>query len=303
MKKRVSRRNFIRGVVVFTAATVLPLSTEAGASERKNESSRRKYHEKVRLKNRDFSLVLAGGGALGIAHLGVLYDLEKRHLLPGEIVGTSMGGIIGACLAIGMREPKIYEKIKSFTGITDWAAFSLMGNGLIESSKLSKIFDGIFGERKMKDTAIPLKLIATNLHNGHKKVFDRYDDVYIKDAVLATMSIPGVFEEKIIHGIAYGDGYLCENLGINEAVFHTLLAVDVMGENSFGGPLPEGFFKATNVIEMFERSVRILVYNQTRRNLSCSKKKIYLIEPDTKGYRTYDFGKYKPIRALGLNLL
>ncbi|MGC9351861.1 MAG: patatin-like phospholipase family protein, partial [Sulfurovum sp.] len=44
-----------------------------------------------------FSLVLAGGGALGIAHLGVLHDLEAKGIKPQEIIGTSMGGIIGAC--------------------------------------------------------------------------------------------------------------------------------------------------------------------------------------------------------------
>lgn len=44
--------------------------------------------------NTPFSLVLSGGGALGIAHLGVLHDLEQKTLVPMELIGTSMGGII-----------------------------------------------------------------------------------------------------------------------------------------------------------------------------------------------------------------
>ncbi len=95
----------------------------------------------------------------------------------------------------------------------------------------------------MKDTDIPLKLIATNLHNGDKKVFDATDDIYIKDAVLCTMAIPGVFKEHVIDGVAYGDGFLCENLGVTEATFDTILAVDVQGKNAFDKSLPNNFFK------------------------------------------------------------
>ena len=303
MQKDISRRNFIQGGALLALTALSSESAEARNRKRSSGEPRAKYHRKIRLRSGRFSLVLAGGGALGIAHLGVIHDLEKRDLQAGEIIGTSMGGIIGACLAIGMQEHEIYSKIKNLSSITDWMAFSFSGSGLIESSRLAGIFRKIFGERKMKDTAIPLKLIATDLQNGRKKVFDKRDDVYIRDAVLATMSIPGVFNEKIIDGTAYGDGYLCENLGIDEATFHTLLAVDVMGKNSFDGPLPDSFFKAGNVMGMFERSIRILVYNQTNENLSCSRKRIYLLEPDTGAYKTYDFQKYKVIRALGLGLL
>lgn len=59
----------------------------------------------------------------------------------------------------------------------------------------------------MKNTIIPLKLIATNLTNGHKKVFTAEDDIYIKDAVLATMAMPGIFDEHIIGTEVYGDGF------------------------------------------------------------------------------------------------
>jgi len=57
--------------------------------------------------------VLAGGGALGIAHLGVLHDRESKKIKPQEIIGTSMGGIIGACAAIGLKEKEIYAHVKS----------------------------------------------------------------------------------------------------------------------------------------------------------------------------------------------
>jgi len=240
---------------------------------------------------------------LAIAHLGVLHDLEEQNIIPNEIIGTSMGGIIGACISIGMKEKEIHEQIKTFSNVFNWIKFSFSGNAVVDNDKIAKIFENIFKDKKMKDTDIPLKLIATNLHNGHKKVFTVADDVFIKDAILATMAIPGVFEEHIIDSETYGDGFLCENLGVNEASFDDILAVDVMGENSFEKSMPDNFFKTTNVLEMFEKSMRLLIYNQTQTHIRNIKKNIYLIEPLTKDYKTFQFHKYKEIRALGLGLL
>ncbi len=254
-------------------------------------------------KTKDFTLVLSGGGALGIAHLGVLHDIEQQNITPNEIVGTSMGGIIGACMAIGMKEKEIHERIQSFAGVFNWIKFSFSGNAIVDNDKIAKIFNDIFQNRKMHETEISLKLIATNLLNGHKRVFDATDDIYIKDAVLATMAIPGVFEEHTIDGNIYGDGFLCENLGINEASFEDVVAIDVLGENSFDKEMPDNFFKTSNVLEMFEKSMRLLIYNQSQVHIKNSNSNIYLLEPNTKKYKTFDFHKSKEIRALGLGLL
>ena len=254
-------------------------------------------------KTKKFTLVLSGGGALGIAHLGVLHDLERQQIMPKEIVGTSMGGIIGACMAIGMKEKEIHKQVMSFAGLFNWIKFSFSGNAVVDNDKIAKILDGIFQDKKMCDTLIPLKLIATNLHTGHKKVFSAADDVYIKDAVLCTMAIPGIFQEYVINGETYGDGFLCENLGINEATFDDVLAVDVLGKNAFENSMPDNFFKTMNVIEMFEKSIRLLMFNQTRTNIKNSTKNILLLEPVTKEYKTFHFHKTAEIRALGLGLL
>jgi len=251
----------------------------------------------------NFTLVLSGGGALGIAHLGVLHDLENAQLIPAEIVGTSMGGIIGACMAIGLSETEIYEEIKDFSSVTKWIKFSFSGNAIVDNSKIEDIFSKLFGNKKMNDTTIPLKLIATNLLNGDKRLFTAQDDIYIKDAVLASMAIPGIFDEHVIEGKTYADGFLCENLGVNDATHQDILAVDVLGKNAFEKTLPDNFFKTANVLEMFEKSMRLLIYNQTQTNIRNSEKNIYLIEPMTKDYTTFSFHKHEEIRAIGLELL
>jgi NTE family protein len=255
------------------------------------------------LQNHDFTLILSGGGALGIAHLGVLHDMQRQELVPKEIVGTSMGGIIGACMAIGLKEEEIHEHIKQFAGIFNWIKFSFSGNAIIKNNKVLNIFDNIFKDTKMKDTKIPLKIIATNLKNGHKKVFDSSNNVMIKDALLASMAIPGIFEEHIIEEETYGDGFLCENLGITEATHNNVLAIDVLGKHSFDTTMPDNIFKTSNVLEMFEKSMRLLIYNQSQTNIAHSTKSIYLIEPKTDTYKTFQFHKHSEIRALGLGLL
>jgi len=254
---------------------------------------------------KNFSLVLSGGGALGIAHLGVLDDLEEYKLFPSEIIGTSMGGIIGAGIAIGMKEKDIFEIIKEFSNVFNWIKFSLSGNAIIKTDKIEKIFDLIFGNKKIKDTTVPLKIIATNLRTTECKVFTKDDDILIKDALLATMAIPGVFEEKEINNEIYVDGFLTQNLGVKEASLDNIIAVDVLGKNSFSTSLPRNSIKTKNVLDMFEKSLRILIYNQTKQSINNldKNKRLILLEPDTKKYKTYHFHKYKEIKECGKGLL
>jgi NTE family protein len=54
---------------------------------------------------------------------------------------------------------------------------------------------------------------------------------------------------------------------------------------------------------MFEKSMRLLIYNQSQTHIRNSSKNIYLLEPNTKEYKTFDFHKIKELRALGLGLL
>lgn len=256
------------------------------------------------LKQNDFSLVLSGGGSLGIAHLGIIEDLENKNILPKELIGTSMGGIIAACLSIGLKQKDMFVLIEEFSNMFNWISFSFTGNSIITSEKIEEIFIKIFGTLKFKDTKIPLKIIATSLENGDIKVFDKHDNIYIKDALLATMAIPGVFEEKIINDKVYVDGFLCENLGIVQSSYNYILAIDVLGGNSFTKSThPDHFFKTQNILDMFDKSMRLLIYNQTKTNLKNSDKNILLIEPNTQEYKTFQFHKYQEIKELGINLL
>ena len=256
-------------------------------------------------KNKKFSLVLSGGGALGIAHIGVIEDLENQNIhKPSEIIGTSMGGIVGACLSIGMSSSEIYKIIEEFSKIRKWIKLSFNGNAIVKTKRLEKIFFDIFGDKKIKDTLIPLKIVTTKLKNGKVKVFSKKDDVKIVDALLATMAIPGVFQEKTINNKVYLDGFLTDNLGIRFAKYKRILAIDVLGTNAYDKTLPQNWLKTNNVIEMFEKSMKLLIINQTLKNKKLLRnKKLSIIEPNTKEFKTYQFHKYEELYKIGKGLL
>lgn len=251
-----------------------------------------------------YSLVLSGGGALGIAHLGVIDDFEKQDFnKPSEIIGTSMGGIIAACLAIGMTSKQIYKLIKEFSNISKWIQLSFDGNAIVKTKNIEKIFYKIFQDKKIKDTLIPLKIVTTKLSNGKVKVFSKKDDVKIVDALLATMAIPGIFQEKNIGNEIYVDGFLCDNLGLRFAKYKRVLAIDVLGETAYDKTLPNNWLKTNNVIEMLEKSMKLLIINQTDKNKKLSsKKKLIIIEPNTKEFKTFQFHKYEKLFELGKGL-
>jgi len=250
------------------------------------------------LKDNNFSLVLSGGGALSISQITIIEKMEKYPLIPSEIIGTSMGGLIGACYSIGLDSKAISKLISEFARISNWAKFSFSGNGLLNTEKIEKIFEIIFNKRKMFETNIPLKLIATEFKTGKVKIFDKDSDVLIKDALLATIAIPGIFESKKINNIIYSDGFLVENLGINQADYNYVLAIDVLGEKSFNGNLPESFFKTKRCLEMMEKSMKILIINQTRSSFDKCDKNIFYIDIDTTGFRTFYFHRFEELIAL-----
>lgn len=245
-----------------------------------------------------FTLVLSGGGALGIAQVGILKQLEDKNLIPSEIIGTSIGSIIGAAYALGYNASEILILLKNFSNIFNWLNLKLKGNSLIHSTKIENILDKIFGNKKIKDTKIKLKIIATNLNTGIGESIN--EEVLIKDAILAAIAIPGIFQEKTINNIVYVDGFLSDNLGIKFSTYHNVLAVDVLGFNSYTPELPNNFFKTNNMLSMFEKSMRLLIFNQTKLLIQSSNKNIYLIDLYTKNFKTFNFGKVDELYKIGL---
>ncbi len=158
-------------------------------------------------------LALSGGGARGLAHIGVLKALEEEGIKVDCIAGTSMGGFIAAAYALGYTPAQMEEealRMGKFTSIASLLAdFSLPWKGLLEGKKFMDYFEEKFGNATFNDTRIPLALVAVDLVSGEEVVIR---EGKIADAVRATTSVPGLFAPYSLGDKILVDGGILNHL-------------------------------------------------------------------------------------------
>lgn len=137
-------------------------------------------------------LALGGGGAAGVAHIGVLQVLEENGIRVRAVAGTSIGAEVGAFLAAGMTAAEIIEMATAF----DWREtvrlllpVDLPTGGLTSGSHIMGFLRERLGSRAIEDLELGYVAVATDLEQGTQVVLDRGDVV---DAVRASISIPGL---------------------------------------------------------------------------------------------------------------
>lgn len=178
------------------------------------------------------ALVLGGGAAKGYAHIGVIKVLEKYGLRPDLIVGTSMGALVGGMYAIGKDVNYMENLVSKFNSIGNFSLVSTLFKGnLLNVNKVKKIFDKEFADLKQEETPIKFVCVATDMKTGEPKNFD---EGLLKDNIMASISIPGIFPSMKIGDNIYCDGGLVNNLAedvareiLPDAV---IVSVDVIGE-------------------------------------------------------------------------
>ena len=174
------------------------------------------------------ALVLSGGGARGIAHIGVIEELVKNGFEISSISGTSMGAVVGGVYALGkMEEYKNWlytlDKIKLFRLVD----FSFTTQGLVKGDKLFNTIRTFIPDANIEDLSIPYAAVAADILNKTEVVFTKGS---IIDAIRASMAIPTIFTPvKTENGLLI-DGGIINNFPINH-VKRTpgdiLIAVDV----------------------------------------------------------------------------
>jgi len=252
----------------------------------------------MRLKNREFNLILSGGAALGYAHVGVCEFLSENSLKPRSYHGVSMGAIIASIEALNLDvslKSKIYSDIKN---VFKWYSFNFF-KSLIGFKEIEKIIDSIFKDMKFSDLDEDLFIGATNFENGKYVTFCKKNDHYIKDALLASMAIPGVFPLKLIDNTAYVDGYISSNLPLSSIDNdYVNLIVNVIGKNSFKQSKGEKLLNF-NLFKSLDRSFTILIHNQAKMALYNFDKDYILIEPEVHKFKSTSFFKFNSIKEKG----
>jgi NTE family protein len=161
----------------------------------------------------DISVALGGGGARGLAHIGVLYALEKAGFRIRAIAGTSMGGIIGALYAAGYSPPEMVHWADASTR-RDLFRSRPSGSGLISLERIEELLRETLRSRTFEELSIPCAVTATNLNSGDEIVLR---EGRVVDAVLATIALPGVFPPQIMGDTRLVDGGIVDPVPVRPA--------------------------------------------------------------------------------------
>ena len=156
-------------------------------------------------------LALSGGGAKGLAYVGVFKFLEERGIRPDVIVGTSAGAIAAVLWADGHTSDEIREM---FAGreFSEFARVQVPTTGLFDSRGVSEFLKRNLRAKTFEELRIPTIVMATDLDNG---CGHRFSSGPIVEAVRASCSIPIIFSPVVIDGVHYVDGGLFHNFPVS----------------------------------------------------------------------------------------
>lgn len=267
-------------------------------------------------------LALAGGGAKGAAHVGVLQVLEELRVPVDCIAGTSMGSIIGGLYAAGLAPSELQATLES----VDWADVMedapgrreltfrrredqqryLLGlelgvgkgglklpSGLRSGQKLFLLLEEftlpVAGIQDFARLPIPFRAVATDIQSGEMVVLERGDLAW---AMRASMAIPSVFTPVTLDGRLLVDGGVTRNVPVDvvrEMGADVVIAVDL------GAPLSER--EVTNVLQVYAQLQRMLTRTNMEPQLAAAD---LVVHPAVAQYGTLDFGEIAAISQAGV---
>ncbi len=150
------------------------------------------------------SLVLASGGARGMAHIGVIEELERQNFEIASISGCSFGAVVGGLYAAGgLKQFKEWllnlDKIDVFR-LMD---FTLSTHGFIKGNRVFNAIKPFFNNMNIEELPIPFAAVAVDIHKRKEVVFKKGS---LFDAVRASVAIPSILEPYVIDEVEYVDG-------------------------------------------------------------------------------------------------
>ncbi len=268
-------------------------------------------------------LVLEGGGALGLAHIGVITYLEEHHIPVSYIAGTSMGGLVGGVYATGRNAAEVRDVVKGinwdqvisgqvpFDDLSyrrkedahDYPStleFGLhkglqMPSGFNSGQQVELILDRIalpYSQIKsFNDLPIPFACVATDLVTANEHVFRNGP---LELALRSTMSLPGIFSPVRTDGHIYVDGGLMNNIPVSVA--KEMGADLVLGIHLQVAPLkPDATLSSFAVLGA---SISAMIAANERRAM---KDADMLVVVPLQDYTSMDYGKADAIIKAGYN--
>lgn len=164
----------------------------------------------MKTKKYKLGLALSGGGAKGFAHCGALLALEEFGLKPDIIAGTSAGAIVGALYAAGNNPIEIS---KMFMGkeFSNFVKLLIPKAGFFDHSPFQDFLMEYLHVERFEELQIPLYVVASDLDHGKSVVFTEGE---LARCVLASCSVPVIFNPVEIDGVHYVDGGIFRNFPV-----------------------------------------------------------------------------------------
>ena len=242
------------------------------------------------LKQYQLGIALSGGGARGIAHIGVLKALEENGIFPDCIAGTSAGSIVGALYAAGKKPEEILAFVEAHSSILKVLRIGLPKVGLTKLTALREALEKMIPADSFEALQKPLYLAISNLNLGNLEI-KSMGQLY--DVVLASCSIPIIFQAITIDNQRYVDGGLMMNLPAEPLV---LLCDKVIGVNVMPSICVKNE-EVNSLVEIGMRCFEMTIAANTEMQLAfCS----HIVEPKKlHDYHPFAFNEYKAIYQIG----
>ena len=241
-------------------------------------------------KSYDYFLgyTFSGGGAKGFAHLGALKVLERCGLKPDVIAGTSAGSLAGVLYADGFHPDEIAELFKK-REFKEFVQFSIPKTGFLKSTGLHDFLKKNLRAKCFEELKIPFYVVATDWNRACTVTFSNGDDLI--DAVVASCSVPVIFNPQYIQGNPYVDGGVLKNFPVSVIRKRCRYIIGV----NVAAMFPPA--DKDNIITMMERTFNLMSNANTIKDKSLCD---ILIE--VKGidkYKMFDLDNMSTISELG----
>jgi NTE family protein len=159
-------------------------------------------------------IALSGGGARGIAHLGVLKALKEFGIKPNILSGSSAGAMVAAFYAAGYDDDQIMS-VTTGSRFFSLAHFHIGKSGLFDMKSFEEIYHNYFRENSFEALSIPIHIATTDIVHGVSRYFSTGD---LAKCIMASSCVPTVFEPVEYDGTLLLDGGILNNLPIEPLI-------------------------------------------------------------------------------------
>jgi len=256
---------------------------------------------------RRIGIALSGGAARALSHIGVLQVLEDVGVEISAVSGCSMGAIIGAIYSTGFD----LKEMESFITSTDWRSFLMLSflspskAGIVNDRKVDEVLKKFLGDKTFADCKKDFCCVAVDILNSKKVVFN---SGFLREAVRASMAVPGVFAPVCQQDAMLIDGGVMEPLptdALKSLNVNFIIASSIIFESAKSDYMDYGTAASMkNNSESKKLSIQVIL-DRSMSMMHTQMVKSYLldaqiiIEPKIGDFGFFDFSKGKDIIESG----